>query len=39
MKTELIPTNYEMSVVTNKVACGDARSQKENMDKDFGHMW
>ena len=39
MKTEVIPSNYEMSIVANKVACGDARDQKENMDRDFGHMW
>lgn len=39
MKNEIIPSNYEMSVVCNRVACGDARDHKENMDRDFGYMW
>jgi len=34
-----VSQNYENSVVVNRIACGDARDQKENLDKDFGTIW
>ena len=39
VKNALVDENYENSVVCNRVGCGDARSQKENLDQDFGQMW
>ena len=39
VKHQLVSDNYEQAVVVNRVACGDARDQKENLDRDFGHMW
>jgi hypothetical protein len=26
-------------VVVNRIACGDARDQKENLDRNFGKKW
>lgn len=31
--------NYDESIVVNRIGCGDARNQKENLDRDFGEMW
>ena len=39
VKNQLISENYEESVVVNRIACGDARDQKDNIDQDFGEMW
>jgi hypothetical protein len=39
MKNEFVSVNYDNSVVVNRVACGDARDQKENLDRDFGEVW
>jgi hypothetical protein len=36
---EPISANYEESMVINRIACGDARDQKENLNEDFGQMW
>lgn len=38
-KAKLVSQNYDQSVVVNRIACGDARDQKENLDQDFGEMW
>jgi hypothetical protein len=39
VKSDLDLDNYDNSIICNRVACGDARSQKENLDKDFGQLW
>ena len=39
VKNAVIDPNYENSIIVNRIACGDARDQKENLDRDFGHMW
>lgn len=39
LKNQLLSDNYEESLVVNRIACGDARNEKENLDKDFGEMW
>lgn len=31
--------NYNNAVITNRIGCGDARDQKDNMDSDFAYMW
>jgi hypothetical protein len=36
LKTKKEMENYEQSVIVNRIACGDARDQKENLDRDFG---
>lgn len=33
---QLVPDNYSQSIIVNRIACGDARDQKENLDRDFG---
>ena len=38
-KNEAISANYDESIVINRIGCGDARDQKENLDRDFGEMW
>ena len=38
-KGALVSQNYDEAVVVNRIACADARDQKENMDEDFGKMW
>lgn len=37
--TEGLNSNYDKCIVVNRIACGDARDQKENMDPDFGNVW
>ena len=32
-------SNYDNSIIVNRIACGDGRYDKDNMDSDFGHMW
>lgn len=39
MKNQLLSDNYDESLVVNRIACGDARNEKENLDRDFGEMW
>ena len=39
VKNELVSQNYGESVVINRIAAGDARDSKENLDEDFGYMW
>lgn len=39
LKHQLVSDNYDAAVVVNRIACGDARDQKENLDRDFGQMW
>lgn len=39
VKNQIISENYDESVVVNRIGCGDARDQKENLDQDFGYMW
>jgi len=39
LRNELVSVNYENSVVVNRIACGDARGSKENLDRDFGQVW
>jgi hypothetical protein len=39
VKNQLIDDNYENSIVVNRIGCADARSYKENLDRDFGQMW
>ena len=39
LKHQVVSENYGQSVVVNRVACGDARDQKENLDRDFGELW
>lgn len=39
VKNQFVDPNYENSIIVNRIACGDARDQKENLDRDFGHMW
>lgn len=34
-----VSDNYNQSIIVNRIACGDARDQKENLDRDFGHVW
>jgi hypothetical protein len=34
-----VSPNYGNAVVVNRIACGDARDQKENLDQDFGALW
>ena len=36
VKNQLVDDNYENSIVLNRIGCADARSAKENLDKDFG---
>ena len=31
--------NYSNTIVVNRIAAQDARSQKENLDPDFGAVW
>ena len=35
VKNQLISENYEESVVVNRIACGDARDQKDNIEWTF----
>jgi len=39
VKKELISGNYDQAIVVNRVGHGDARDEKENLDKDFEFMW
>jgi hypothetical protein len=39
VKNQMVSENYDESVVVNRIACGDARAHKENLDQDFGEMW
>ena len=36
VKKEVVKRQYDECVIVNRVACGDARDQKENLDRDFG---
>ena len=36
VKNQVVDDNNENSIVLNRIGCADARSAKENLDKDFG---
>ena len=38
-KQEPISEHYDQSIAVNRIACGDGRAEKENMDSDFGMIW
>ena len=38
-KHSVVSPNYEKAIVVNRIACGDARDQKDNLDRDFGKVW
>ena len=39
VRHDKVEENYKNSIVVNRIAAGDARDQKENLDPDFGAVW